>query len=132
MLIEAKIIRHLEEVYVPMFQKLFRESYEEAKASFDGLIEKAKTVSQQKKFSDINANSLLNLAKTNPKIGAELDWKTQEGVREEDFRWWWDMPDLERQLLILIDFIHGGGYYGALRDQGIPEKVGISLHRQSN
>jgi hypothetical protein len=99
---------------------------------FDDLIETAKAKSQEKKLAHVDANVYLSLARTNPMIRADLEWKTQEGVREQDFRWWWDMADLERQLIVLMDFIADGGYYKTLREQGIPKEEALRRVYQAN
>jgi len=100
--------------------------------SFDDLIQTAKEKSREKKLAGLDANVYLSLAQTNPKVQAELDWKIGEGVREQDFRRWWDMPDLERQLLVLMDFIGNAGYFGALRDKGFSAEEALRLVNQAS
>lgn len=43
------------------------------------------------------AERLLNLATADNR--ATLQRKREDGVRDDDFRWWWNMPDLERRPL---------------------------------
>jgi hypothetical protein len=32
-----------------------------------------------------------------------LEAKRREGVRDEDIRWWWNLPDLDRRMFLLTD-----------------------------
>ena len=97
---------------------------------FDEIIEIAKTKSQKKKLMHVDARFYSYLAQTNPMLRADLEWKIQEGVLEQDFLWWWDMPDIERQLIIVIDYIRDFGYLETLREQGNSDKEAIRLALQ--
>jgi hypothetical protein len=110
MLTEAEVICRLRQTHGPTIQAM--------SLPFDELIETAKAKSQEKKLANIDANAYLSLAQTNPRVRAELEWKIGEGVREQDFRLWWDTPDLERQFVVLLDFIRNGAQYVTLRKQG--------------
>jgi hypothetical protein len=90
----------------------------EAEGIFHGLVARAKEASQKKGLADINAASFFSLAETNARIRAELQWKANEGVREEDLQWWWNMHDFERQMILASDEAMILGYYEALRKQG--------------
>ena len=96
---EASLIRQLEQIYLPVIQAETGQSLAEAREIFNGVIEKAKAESKAKGMANVDASTLLSRAATGAKLQAELELKRQEGVREEDFHWWWDMPDLERQVL---------------------------------
>ena len=128
---EAELIRRLERVYVPMVQGIFGESPGEARTGFYSLIEKAKVKSLEKKVSHIDSQYLLSVAQTNPDVCAELNWKRREGVCDDDLRWWWDMPDLERQFIIQMDFIPSAGYFAALRDKGYSPEQAIRCVQQA-
>jgi len=120
---EAEIRRRLEPEYVAMFQAEGM-SLREARETFNGLFEKAKVASREKGLANMDATRLQNLAETDPGIRKQLDWRAREGVREEDFQWWWNMPDLERQVLLLVDDMGTMAMYGAMRESGLgPEEA---------
>ncbi|MFH1920016.1 MAG: hypothetical protein ABIP48_09045 [Planctomycetota bacterium] len=123
---ETEIRRRVEPQYLLMFEAAGM-SPDEAKEMFDGLFQQAKEASRQKQLAGMDATRLLNLAQTEPGIQRQLEWKSHEGVREEDFQWWWNMPDLERQLLLQVDENSRMGYWIALRRKAVPK--GEALQR---
>jgi hypothetical protein len=124
---EREIVTRLERVYVPIFQQAsgpfgFGMSDSDAKAAFQDLIKKAREASQRDGFKGINSGKMLDLAEQYPKARADLEWKKAEGVREEDFRWWWDMHDLERQVILQMDDALIANHYVAHRKSGMSKE----------
>lgn len=128
---DAEIVRKLELEYVPMFEAMGM-SPDEAREAFGALVENAKEASRSKHLGDVDATRLTNLAQTDPNIRMQIDWRTKEGVREEDFQWWWNMPDLERQILLQVDDTHRIGYYEALRRSGVPKDEALQRVRSTS
>jgi len=61
-----------------------------------------------------------------------FDIAGKEGVEESDFRWWWDLDDLERlALLRMDDYIHFSSYIGH-RNNGMSEKEAASEVRKTH
>lgn len=116
---EAEIRQKLEPEYVTMFQSVMGMSLGEAREAFEHLIAEAKKNSIEKKLGDVDAHKLYSMAQTNDNVRWQLDWKAQQGVREEDFAWWWNMPDLERQVLLVSDTNNRNARYIALRESGV-------------
>lgn len=114
---EKMILDRLRPQYASLFQAMGM-SQVEATQAFESLITKAKQESKRKQTSDWDASRLFAVAETSEGIRSELDWKRQEGVREVDLQWWWNLPDLERQMLLQSDEISRVGYYEALRTSG--------------
>jgi len=61
---------------------------------------------------------LLQHESLDPKLHSTLEALRKEGVRNEDIRWWWNMPPLERVMLEMTDEMCRGGSFIALRRQG--------------
>jgi len=81
-------------------------SASEAKKTFWGLLKRAKVASKKDGTANLSINSgdmLLEAEADKPDIKAMLTEKRKEGVRNEDIRWWWNMHDLERCIMVKID-----------------------------
>ena len=117
---EGEIRQRLEPEYLRIFEAMGMSSHE-ARETFDAHFEKAKAASKDKQLANVDAEALAKLAETSPGMRKQFDWKIEEGVTEKDFQWWWNMPDLERQLLLQEDFMQQAGYYEALRQKGVEQ-----------
>lgn len=116
---EASIRNKLQPQYVSFFEATLGMPPAEAQEAFESMIQRAKEESTRKQIGDWDANKLFEMAEANQgRVRAEFEWKHQEGVREEDFQWWWNMPDLERQMLIQADESNLLAYYTGLRKSG--------------
>jgi hypothetical protein len=126
MLTEAESRRRLEPAYMGIFCAMGIPK-SEAKVMFDGLFERASQISKQKNLADVDAEKLLAVARERPVIAAELEWKRDEGVREEDFRWWWNTPDVERQVMLQSHEHFRLTQFVTLRESGV--SVEEAAHR---
>lgn len=100
------IERKLEEIYVPTFQKTLGMSLGQAKKHFQDLFKAAKEESlkgKTKNFPQDYGDILLEEEKTNKEIKEILAKKRKEGIKDNDIRWWWNMPDIERAMLYVVD-----------------------------
>ncbi len=100
------IEKHLQAVYVPILQDIMEISASEAKKTFRGLLKRAEAASKKDGTATLSLNSgdlLLETEADKPDIKAMLMEKRKEGVRNEDIRWWWNMHDLERCIMVEID-----------------------------
>jgi len=103
------IEKHLQEMYVPMLQDIMKTSASEAKKTFRGLLKRAKAASKKDGTANFPLNSgdiLLDREAAEPDTKDMLTKKRKEGVRNEDIRWWWNMHDLERCIMVEIDNLH--------------------------
>jgi hypothetical protein len=63
------------------------------------MLKAAKEESQAMGSAQINAEFYLNAAAANPALAAKLAAKRQDGVTDEDIRWYWNLPDIERRMM---------------------------------
>jgi len=104
----SSIEKQLEEKYVPMLQTMLGMSLPQAVYFFNTLLEQAKREAQKEGTLDLPLNFgdiLLKKEATDEKIRSILAKKRKEGVKDEDIRWWWNMHDLERRMMLKIDDI---------------------------
>ena len=129
---EETAIRRLENFYVPWFQTMGQQSFGDAKAIFDGMIQKARADSKKSQLPFADADGLLRLAQTDDRLRKDLEWKKEEGVTEQDLHWWWDMLGLERSILFQTDHFSRLTHFSALRTQGHTGDEAFRLMKQAN
>jgi polyhydroxyalkanoate synthesis regulator phasin len=97
------IEKKLEELYVPILRAKGGLCESEAKSAFRDLLRAAKDKSIKEGTSKLPPNfgdMMLEAESTNEETKAMLGKKRREGVRDEDIRWWWNMHDLERRMMV--------------------------------
>lgn len=102
------IENRLQETYVPILQDFMKISASEAKKTFRGLLKRAKTASKKDGTANLSLNSgdmLLETEADKPDVKDMFTKKRKEGVRDEDIRWWWNMHDIERCMMVEWDNI---------------------------
>jgi hypothetical protein len=102
----SDIEKQLEELYIPIFQKTMGMSLSQAKKFFQDMFQLAKEESLKgntKNFPQNYGELLLEAESIDEKTKEMLAKKRIEGVRDEDIRWWWNMHDYERWMMIKID-----------------------------
>ncbi|MEI9476076.1 MAG: hypothetical protein WCO26_05835 [Deltaproteobacteria bacterium] len=118
----SDIEKQLEALYVPMFQAITGMTLTQAKSTFRDLIKKAKEESLKEgtsKFPQNFGDILLEKESTNPHFKSMLTKKRSDGVRDEDIRWWWNMHDLERRMMIEVDNWNGFALFLKLKEDGL-------------
>lgn len=118
----SDIEKQLEALYVPMFQTTKGMTLTEAKNTFRGLIKIAKEKSLKEgtsKFPSNFGDIILEQESTNPHYKSLLERKRNQDVRDEDIRWWWNMHDLERRMMMEDDTWHGCALYLKLLEDGL-------------
>jgi len=121
----SDIEKQLEALYVPMFQTMKGMTLTQAKSTFRDLVKKAKEESLKEgtsKFPQNFGDILLEKESTNPHFKSMLTKKRSEGVRDEDIRWWWNMHDLERRMMIEDDNLSGFALFLKLKEDGLNEE----------
>lgn len=121
----SDIEKQLEALYVPMFQTMKGMTLTQAKSTFRDMIKKAKEESLKEgtsKFPQNFGDILLEKESTNPHFKSMLTKKRSEGVRDEDIRWWWNMHDLERRMMIEDDNWSGFALFLKLKEDGLSEE----------
>jgi hypothetical protein len=120
----SDIEKQLEALYVPMFQTMMGMALTQAKTTFHDLIKKAKEESSKEgtsKFPQNFGDVLLAEESTNPHFKSMLAGKRNQDVRDEDIRWWWNMHDLERRMMIEVDNLSGFALFLKLKEDGLNE-----------
>lgn len=100
------IEKQLEDQYISMFQMTMGMSPSQAKSTFRDLIKKAKEESVKEgtsKFPQNFGDIILQEESINPHYRSLLTRKRSEGVRDEDIKWWWNMHDLEKRMMVEVD-----------------------------
>lgn len=111
--------RQLEKEYILMLQQIGMSS-SQAVSTVHEMLDQAKKESRQEKMSDLPQKFgifLLENEVTNDKIKKMLAKRRKEGVKDEDIRWWWNMHDLERRMMLKFDDISRLSLYKSLREE---------------
>lgn len=129
------IEKELEKTYVPLYQSMGM-TYGEAKQKFSELIERCKGESEREGTNNLPQNfGDILLAKENidNSVRSLLTRLREEGVTDNDIRWWWNMQELERRMMKCDDdwtrqtmFFH---YMNA--DKLNPEEAAKKLNKKS-
>jgi len=124
----------LKEQYVPIFQNMMGLSRVKARQTFEQLYarvlkdaEKEDTLSLPARLGDF----LLERESADKKVSEVLAKKRKEGVKDEDIRWWWNMPDLARRMMVKVDevFLYSM-YLKFTKEEGLaPEDANEKLRR---
>jgi hypothetical protein len=122
----SDIEKQLEDLYVPMFQTMMGISTSQARRTFRNMLREAKRESLKEGTSNLPQNFgdiLLEKESTDEKIKSMLTRKGEEGVKDEDIRWWWNMHDLERRMMLKVDEMSRLALFIKLRkEEGLSEK----------
>jgi hypothetical protein len=108
-----------------MFQTAMGLTLTQAKSTFRDLVKKAKEDSVKEgtsKFPQNFGDILLEKESTNPHFKSLLAKKRGEGAKDEDIRWWWNMHDLEKRMMVEVDNWSGFTLFLKLKENGLNEK----------
>ena len=110
----AEIEKELQDEYIPMFQTMMNMSSSEADSTFRDLLKQGKVESTQDGTSNLPENlgdSLLERESTDESIGSMLAKARKEGATDEDIKWWWNLHDLERRMMLKVDDLQKTALY---------------------
>jgi len=119
------IEKQLEDQYIPMLQMRMGMSLSQAKSTFRDLIKMAKEQCVKEgtsKFPQNFGDIVLREESTNPHYRSFLTRKRSEGVRDEDIKWWWNMHDLEKSMMVQVDNWFSFSLFLKLREEGFNEE----------
>ncbi len=103
---ESQLESRLVSSYTAMIQQMMGMGAVEARDFAAQLIAQAKSESQAQGGDRLPTNFgdvILVRASTDVSLHEMLARKRREGVRDEDIRWWWNMHDLERRVMLNVD-----------------------------
>lgn len=113
--------RKIEDQYVAMVQMAVGMSPPKARSTIRDIIEEAREESLKEDIPadlpDRVADFLLERESSDEKIKSSLAKKRKEGVRDEDIRWWFNMDDLERRILLKLDDVTRHALFTKLREE---------------
>ncbi len=127
--------KKLEELYVDMYVSAKGLSPSEARETIRTFIQQAKEEAQKEGTADFPPNFgdvLLSRESTDEKTRAMLSAKRKEGVSDEDIRWWWNMPDLERRLMLKDDASSRIAAFMHHREQDMSREVAVVKVKKSH
>lgn len=124
----SDIKKELENLYSPMLQMMLGISSSQTKDTFYDLFNQAKadanaSIELPANFGDI----LLEKESTNVKIKSILAKKRIEGVRDEDIRWWWNMHEIERKMMLKVDELYRGINFIKHREDGYSQEAATKI-----
>jgi phage pi2 protein 07 len=67
---------------------------------------------------------------TDEKTKLMLEKKRTESVRDEDIRWWWNMHDLERRMMLKVDDLTRGAMFINSLDKGMRDDEAAATVRR--
>lgn len=120
----SDIEKQLAEQYEVQFHKSGM-SQSQAKSTARDMLNEVKKESQEENMSSLPSNFgdfLLKNEPINEKINTMLAKRRKECVTDEDIRWWWNMHDLERRMLLKFDdIIKLGNFKVAIEEDALNE-----------
>jgi hypothetical protein len=100
------IKKEMEKAYIPQLMAVMDISLPQAQVTFIRLLEQARHESSDMGTANLPeryGNLLLAQETDDDKIRSMLASRRKQGVRNEDIRWWWNMHDLERRMMLKVD-----------------------------
>jgi len=104
----SDIEKRLEDAYVTVIKEKMQMSESEARKMIRDTIQHEKEASLKEGTlkSPLNTGDrMLEQEFIKEEIKSLLVKKRKEGVRDDDIRWWWNMHDLERRMMVALDRI---------------------------
>ena len=118
---KSELERSIEEAQVAALQSVRGMNESEARGMARQMIKRAKAEAEQQGTTNLPSNFgeiLLEREKTDETTRLKFVVKRKEGVRDEDILWWWNMPDLQRRLMIQDDDITSLAIFNQHMDEG--------------
>jgi len=112
----------LEKTYIPQLMEVMDISLPQAQVTFIKLLEQARHESSDlgtSRLPEDYGNFLLSREGEDEKIRSMLASRRNEGVKNEDLLWWWNMHDLERRMMLKVDEQRRTTQYLRYRQSGL-------------
>jgi hypothetical protein len=106
------------------------EAWEMAEVMFARAVERARDQGTLRLPTGMG-DRLLREERENDGIRSMLAKKRADGVTDEDIRWWWNMHDLERQMLVVQDDASRTVVSVYWMDQGLPVEEAVAKAQQA-
>jgi hypothetical protein len=98
--------KEMEKTYIPQLMEVMDISLPQAQVTFVKLLEQTRHESSDlgtSKLPEDYGHVLLSTENEDEKIRAMLASRRNEGVKDQDVLWWWNMHDLERRMMLKVD-----------------------------
>lgn len=121
---KSGIETQLEKEYVQIFKNVMGMSSSQAQKNFNELLQQAKKESRDEGSINIPDNFgdvLLEKEGGDKKVQNMLDKKRKEGVKDEDVKWWWNIHDLERRMMLKVDEMNRIAMFTKHREEGLSD-----------
>lgn len=102
----TNIKNELENIYIPIFEMTMGKSHSEAKKTFNDMYNKIAEEAKNEGTANLSLNygdKLLSIENSDEKIKKMLSKKRIESVTDTDIKWWWNMHDYERRIMLKVD-----------------------------
>ncbi len=116
----SDIQSHLEALYVPLFQAMMGMTFAQATRTFHDLYAGAEREAKKEGTINLPVNRgdlLLKKEATRPETASMLAKRREEGVRDDDIRWWMNKPELERKMVIRVHDLNRLALCAKLRER---------------
>ena len=123
----------LEELYFSLFRSTIAMNDGEIRSLVRTMIRRAKEQARRERTNCLpvdHGERLLIRELVEDEVRAEMALRRADGVTDSDIRWWWNMPDLERRLLLATDDISRIAAIKAFMDQGHDEDDAVARMRK--
>jgi len=105
-----------------------------AKTIFHDMLKQIKEESENEGTSNLPqdfGDILLERESTNERTKSMLAKKRNEGVKDEDMRWWWNMYDIERRMMLKVDEFHRLALFEKLQEENLSAEEAAERVRKS-
>ena len=128
-----EVEEQVESMYVQLYQSAKGMSPREAREAVRMLIEQAKEEASNEGTTNLPPDfGDQILARENVDTRQKLEKKRREGVTNEAIRWWWNMPDLQRRMMITDDDATHMATYLHHVEQGLSPEESAAEVRKSH
>ena len=79
-------------------------------------------INENIKTQELLKEEISNIEKAAELFRSVLPQKKAEGVRDNDIRWWWNLNDVERKMMLKVDEFHKLALYMEARESGKSER----------
>jgi hypothetical protein len=128
-LFSSPLEKQLEKHYIDMFINMIGLPPAEAEKTVKEMIHKSKQMFQQTgedKFPPDMAERIIN----DPKMKPAYDRRKDEGVKDEDIRWWWNLHPLERYMMLQVDEFHRMALFIKEIEEGKSDEEAAAIMRK--
>jgi hypothetical protein len=101
--------QQLENTYINLLQTVLDMPSSEAKKTAGDMLEQARLESRREGTANLPQNlgdKFLESEATDETVKSFLGKKRAEGVKDDDIRWWWNMDDMERRMVMKFDAMY--------------------------